>query len=111
MAFNISIGEMRQSGTLRNNNPVANLSGGVDDNYGDVITCRGKLRQQSGKKSIEQGEVVQNKVFYWTCRFQQGIVLNEDSIWVIGGQQYRITNWEKIDQINHWYEFTLNLYR
>ena len=111
MPINISIGEMRQTGTLRNNTPVANTSGGVSDSYTDVLTCRGKLRQQSGKKSIEQGQVVQNKAFYWTCRFQQGIVINEDSIWVIGGQQYRITNWEKIDQINHWYEFTLNLFQ
>jgi hypothetical protein len=111
MAFSISIGEMRSSGTFRKNTPVANTSGGFSDNYTDVLSCRGRFRQHRGNKSIEQGDVVQNKGYEWVCRFQQGIVIDVDSVWVIKGQSYRVTNWEKVDEINHWYVFTLSVFQ
>jgi len=107
----ISIGQMRQTGTLRNNSPIPNNSGGYDDSYTDVVTCRGRLRQQSGSKRLENGEIVQNKGWEWICRFQSGIALDVDSIWVIGGQIYRITNWEKVDQQPHWYKFVLSVWQ
>lgn len=109
--LSISIGEMKQKGTFRNNNPIANTSGGRDDNYIDVLTCRGRFRQQNASKSLEQGEIVQNKGFEWVCRFQSAIAINTDSIWVIDGQMYRISSWEKVDQSPHFYRFILNAFQ
>jgi hypothetical protein len=111
MPIAMSIGEMRQKGTFRNNNPVKNTSGGADDNYADVLTCRGRFQQQKASKTLEQGEIVQNKGFEWICRFQAAIAINEDSIWVIGGTTYRISSWEKVDQMPHFYRFILNAWK
>ena len=53
MPIQISIGEMKQVGTLRKNNPTNNLSGGQDDDYSDVLTCRGRFRQRSARHILE----------------------------------------------------------
>lgn len=111
MNLQISIGQMRQSGTLRKNNPLNNTSGGQSDNYSDVLTCRGKLTQRSASKTLEQGDIVQNKGFEWICRFQGAIVLDVDSAWVIGGVYYRIASWEKVDQMPHFYRFILSAFQ
>ena len=111
MPIQISIGEMRQSGTLRKNNPVNNASGGQNDNYTDVLTCRGRFRQRSANKSLEQGDIVQNKSFEWIIRYQSAVVLDVDSAWVIGGTYYRIASWEKVDQMPHFYRFILNAFQ
>lgn len=111
MALNVSIGEMKQTGILRKNNPINNASGGQDDNYTDVLTCRGRFRQRSANKSLEQGDIVQNKSFEWICRYQAAIILDVDSIWVIGGVSYRIAGWEKVDQVPHLYRFILSAFQ
>lgn len=107
----ISIGDMRQTGTLQQNHPVANASGGTQDVYVDVLTCRGRLRKQRGNKSLEQGELVMNKGYEWIVRYQAGIVVNTDTVWNIGGQVYRINDWEKIDEIPHFYRFNISLFQ
>lgn len=111
MGFTVNTGEMRSSGTFLKNIPISNDSGGQSDNFTTVLTCRGRLRQNSGKKSLEQGEIVQDKTFEWVCRFQAAIVIGADSAWNIGGQQYRISNWELVNQIPEWYRFTLTLWQ
>ena len=111
MALNVSIGEMKQVGTLRKNNPLNNTSGGQDDNYTDVLTCRGRFRQRSANKSLEQGDIVQNKTFEWICRFQTAIDLDVDTAWVIGGVYYRIYSWEKVDQVPRLYRFILSAFQ
>ena len=111
--FQIDTGEMRQVGTFQKNTAVNNTSGGQDDSYSDVCTCRGRFRQMKASKSLEQGEIVQNKGFEWVCRYQVAIAntLDADSAWVIGGQFYRISSWEKVDQKPHWFRFILNVWQ
>lgn len=111
MAFNISIGEMRQSGTLRQNTPVDDQSGGQADHYTDVLTCRGRLRKMKGNKSLEDSDVVINKGYEWVCRFQSGIVINKDTAWMIAGVFYRISDFEKVDEINHFYRFVIEQFQ
>ncbi len=105
------IGEMRKVGTFLRNNPVANSSGGQDDNYVDIATVRGQLIKQSGRKAFEQGEFVNNKNYEWYCRYSINIVVDTDTILVIDGLQYRIADYEFIDEIKHFYKFTLSLNR
>lgn len=111
MSLQVAIGEMKQVGTLRKNNPVANTTGGQYDGYTDVLTCRGRFRQRSANKSLEQGDIVQNKSFEWVVRWQGAIVIDVDSAWVIGGVYYRIASWEKVDQVPHFYRFILNTFQ
>lgn len=110
-ALSISIGDMRQKGTLRKNMPVENTSGGMNDNYTDVLTCRGRLRKMKGNKALEQGDFVANKGYEWVCRYQNAIQIDTDSIWVIAGQSYRINDWEKVDEIPHFYRFIISLFQ
>lgn len=105
----ISIGDMRQTGTLRKNTPTPNASGGQTDNFSDVLTCRGRLTKQKGNKALEQGDIVFNKGYEWICRFQSAIVIDKGSIWVIGGNTYRINDFEKVDELNHFYRFILSI--
>lgn len=107
----ISIGDMRQKGILRKNTPVSDQSGGQSDNYADVLTCRGRLRKLKGGKSLEQGDVVIGKSYEWVCRFQSGIVIDADTAWLISGQYYRISDYEKVDEINHFYRFIIDLFQ
>lgn len=109
--FSCSIGDMRQKGTLKKNTPVPDQSGGSSDNYADVLTCRGRLRKLNGKKGLEQGDVVFNKGYEWICRFQSGIVIDVDSAWKINGVFYKISDYEKVDEINHFYRFVIELFQ
>lgn len=111
MSTPISIGDMRQKGTLRKNIPLLNGSGGSSDNYVDILTCRGRLRKQKGNKALEQGDFVINKGYEWICRFQTGIVIDTDTAWEIGGQFYRINDFEKIDELNHFYRFIISVFQ
>lgn len=111
MPLSITIGDMRQSGTLRQNTPVDDQSGGQADNYADVLTCRGRLRKLKGNKSLEDADVVINKGYEWVCRFQAGIVVDKDSAWVIAGVFYRISDFEKVDEIPHFYRFILEQFQ
>lgn len=107
----ITTGDMRQSGTFQRNTPIPNTSGGTDDNYTDLLTCRGKLRQRSGSKSLEQGDFVQNKNYEWICRYQTALVIDTDTILVIRGVKYKILNFEKMDELNHFYKFTISVFQ
>ena len=107
----IGIGDMRQKGTFRQNAPIDNGSGGQSDNYTDLLTCRGRLRKLKGNKGLEDSDVVQNKGYEWVCRFQLGIVINVDTALVINGTYYRISDYEKIDELNHFYRFIIQSFQ
>lgn len=111
MSTAITIGDMRQVGTFRTNTPVANSSGGTDDNFSDLLTCRGRLRQQKGSNTLEQGDFVISKGYEWVCRFQNALVINTDTSLVIKGQAYKINSYEKIDELNHFYKFSVSLFQ
>lgn len=111
MPTTVSIGDMRQTGTLRKNTPVADQSGGSSDDYADVLTCRGRLRKLKGSKGLEDGDVVINKGYEWICRFQSAIVIDADTAWLIAGVYYRISDYEKIDELNHFYRFVIEQFQ
>lgn len=111
MSTAITIGDMRQSGILRQNTPVPDQSGGQTDNYADVLRCRGRFRHLKGNTSLEQGDVVQNRGYEWVCRFQAAVTINPATAWVIGGVYYRISDWYKIDEVNHFYRFILQSFQ
>lgn len=107
----INIGDMRQTGTFRKNTPAPNQSGGSDDHYADLLTCRGRLRKLKGGKANEDGEIVINKGYEWICRYQSAIVIDTDTCLVIGGIFYRINDYEKIEELNHFYRFLISVFQ
>jgi len=111
MSFNITIGEMRQVGTFKQNQPIDNVSGGQSDNYVTLLTCRGRLRKRSGKKISEQGELMIDQNYEWVCRYQGNLVINTDTALFIGGIMYRINDYEKVDQLNHFYRFNIAIFQ
>lgn len=103
-----SIGEMRSVVKVMQNQPTENASGGTDDNFIVMLTTRGKLTRNSGRKDIEAGNVQFDKSFKLQIRFQIGLVINKDLRMNIDGTDYMIVDWYLDEEIKHWYNFILN---
>ena len=110
MNQNPSIGEMRQIVSFLKNTPVSDGAGGFTDNYSTLLTCRGKLRPKGGSKKLENGEFVMDSGWTLECRFQSAVVIATDTIISVSGTLYRIQNVQLIDNLKHFYTFTLTSY-
>lgn len=103
------IGQLRQSGQLQTNTPVAQ-GAGFKDAYTTLLTCRGELTKMKGDRSFNSSEVNINAAWYWICRYQTAIdsVTNKKSIrWIIDGRTFTVNNYELIDHKKRYYRFTL----
>lgn len=103
------IGEMRQSVKLCINVPTAQGSGAID-NYGILLTTRGRLRRSSGGRSLTFSEIEGNSSYTLITRFQQDIEANISisSKWLIDGVFYTVDSWEKVGEIKFYYKFSLS---
>lgn len=104
-----NIGQLRQSGQLQTNTPIQQ-GAGYKDNYATLLTCRGKLTELNGSRSLNSSEVNINGDAEWIVRYQAAIanVTNKKSIrWIIDGRQFTVNNYELIDQKKRYYRFTL----
>ncbi len=103
-----SSGQMRTVAVFYSNEPVANDSGGRDDNWVQVTSTRARLRQDRGKKTNEQGQIIFNKDFQLVCRFKRDIT--PDAKWKvkIDGEDYRIINFVLYNEIKRWFIFSLS---
>lgn len=99
--------QMRFSGTLQQNVPVDDGAGGQEDNWTNVLTTRCSLEKQSGKLVDGAGKMEYNKYYILVCRFQQAIVLDVDSRWLINNEVYKVTDFEKVDFKPHYYTFNV----
>lgn len=103
------IGQLRQSGQLQTNIPVAQ-GAGFKDSFSTLLTCRGRLTELRGNRSLNSAEVNINAAWEWICRFQTAIdsVTNKKSIrWIIDGRYFTVNNYELIDHKKRYYRFTL----
>lgn len=110
MNKNPSIGEMRQVAIFLQNSPVIDGAGGQTDNFVTLLQCRGKLRPKGGMKKLENGEFVLQHGWTFECRFQNTLTINSDTILQISGVKYRISDFQLIDNLKHFYSFTLTNY-
>lgn len=104
----ISLGDMRSTAVFQSNTPVANGSGGFDDNYTTFYTCRGRLRQQNGSRRDENMELVRNRSFELVVRYTTELVIDTNTRILIGTDTYIIVNYEKVDNLPHWYQFIIS---
>lgn len=105
----ISTGDMRSSVIFQKSIPTSDGAGGQVDNYTTFYTCRGRLRQSSGRRSDEQMELVRNKTMELIVRYTTTIAdnLDETTRIIINGDTYMVQNFELVDEIPHWYKFTI----
>lgn len=110
MAVNeyISVGQMRSVVLFRQNTPVDNTSGGQDDSYADLLTTRGRLRKNRGSKNLEHGDIGFDKSYELICRAENALIINSDTICVINSEEYKINDWEIVDEIKHWIKFSIS---
>lgn len=101
------IGQMRSVATFYSNTPVPNDSGGRDDNWTVVKSVRARLRKGSGAKKDEQGQVLFNKDYQMICRFNPALAIDPKWKVVIDSEDYRIKDFELVDEIKHWFVFSL----
>jgi hypothetical protein len=96
--------------TFKSNAPVEDEAGGYTDVFSTLVVTRGRLRRQSGAKTLENGEMRFNNDFELICRYQNQLLIDPQSIVEIGGIDYRIKDYQMVDQIRHLYIFTLSLF-
>lgn len=104
------IGQMRQVVKLCLNQPTQR-GAGWQDNYGILLTTRGRLKQSSGYRNASEGEIQGDKTFELIVRYQQAIesTISISSKWLIDGVFYTIHSWEKKDQETFlYYRFLLH---
>lgn len=98
---------MRSKVTFYSNVPTANDTGGRADNWVEMVVTRGRLRNNSGRKMDEQGEIVFTDEYELICRYQDELLVDAKAKLVIDGESYRIKYKKLIDQIRHIYVFIL----
>lgn len=86
-------------------------TGGQNDVYTTLLTTRGRLRKISGGRSLDFGLIENRESYKLLCRFQSAL---EYSITAnmkvdVDNKSFTVDTWEKVDEINHLYEFVLNI--
>lgn len=84
---------MRSKVQVWQNSPVANSSGGRDDNYSLIFETRGQLRVKSSTKILEDGQKLFGQSLELVVRYQgKWGLLNTDTILLINGESYKISS-------------------
>lgn len=88
-------------------------TGGLNDSYSTLITTRGRLRKKSGGRGLNLGIISDSQGYELICRFQSTLEnsLRIDTKVDIANGRYTIDTWEKIDNRDHIYKFSLNFER
>lgn len=117
MPINLTIGQMRQVVYFLVNTPTQSATAtreavgtGKNDVYAVLLTTRGRLRKNNGNRQMLFGMVESSETYDLICRFQSALAgsLRVDMKIIIDQKTYTPAAWEKIDEINHLYKFTLN---
>lgn len=102
-----TIGQMRSKIIFYSNTPVKNDTGGLADNWSELLTTRGRLRRASGQKVNEQGEIVFSKDYELICRHQNDLQIDTKMKVQIDNENYRIKDFRLVDEIRHLFILTL----
>lgn len=99
--MDIAVGQMRSMVIFYQNFPIPDDNGGTEDNFVDVLRTRGRLRQNRGFKSIENGQMNFGEVDEVIIRYRGDLVIDSDTICDVDGVRYRIADVTVVDQIKH----------
>lgn len=104
----MAIGKMREVVDFQVNQPFA-VGAGWEDNYVNLLTTRGELRNDSGNRSLSFGEIVDTDSLTLIVRFQNNLAnnLRTDTKIIIDSITYTFSSYKLIDQRKHLYEFKI----
>jgi hypothetical protein len=105
-----TISQMRSKVTFKSNAPIQDDSGGLTDVFTTLVVTRGRLRKQSGAKTLESGELRFNSDYELICRYQNQLLIDPNAIVEIGGVDFRIKEYQIVDQIKHMFIFILSVF-
>lgn len=106
----INPADMRSNVQFQANTPSSDGSGGQIDSYATFYTCRGRFLKQSGRRSLENMELVRNQTFELVVRYTTQIVIDQSTQLIIDGSVYIIQDYEaKVDGRPHWSRFIVCL--
>lgn len=111
------IGLLRQKGVLEKNAPVAidaTTSNDKRDNWTEVVTCKGYLKEGRGSRKNDVGEIVFDSRTTYRVRHQDAIwnelnnSANKSFKWTIDGRVFTVDGWQKKDEKQVYIDFTIN---
>jgi hypothetical protein len=105
-----TISQMRSKVTFKSNAPIRDDAGDSTDVFSTLVVTRGRLRQLSGSKTLESGELRFNNDYELICRYQNQLLIDPNSIVEIGGVDFRIKEYQMVDQIKHMFIFILSVF-
>lgn len=111
MAVRWHIGELKQVVVFLQNAPTAATTGGQYDNYTTLLTTRGRLRKKSGGRRLDYGEIGNAETYELVCRFRDDleVAIRVDTRVQIGDYIYTVDTWERVDEQQRIYLFSLNV--
>lgn len=103
------IGQMKEVVVFYNNSAQTALGAGFNAGYVSFVTTRGKLKQISGRKTDDFGNITFENYYILVCRYQNALAenLTNDTVLAINGQLYGITTYQLIDERKAYYQFNL----
>jgi SPP1 family predicted phage head-tail adaptor len=87
---------------------------GMVDNWDGFLTCKARLRKNSGSRFLDAGEITESNSYTLFIRFQQGLYneivagINLFRVVLDDGRKFTISTWEKEDEQRKWIRMTLN---
>lgn len=104
---------MRSRVQMLKNVPTDATTGGAYDNYGIIVTTRGRLRRSSGNRALTFGEIINDESYELILRYQQAIEndLAINTKFLINGLVYSIDSWEKFEEINFYYRIKMSIHK
>src|SRR4029078_8106665 len=84
---------------------------GTGNSYSTLLSCRGYLKQQSGTRTLNNGDVEFDTSFTLITDFIQSLFnsIEADLKVLIDGITYTVDAWEKIDQKRFYLKFNLSV--
>lgn len=106
----MQIGKLDKVVNFYTNTPFATNSGGAVDSYSLFCTTRGKLKKQSGNKSLSFGDIALESSYNLTVRYEALLAtyLRVDNIITIDTRAFKLSSIEQDEERRMWYKLSLN---
>jgi hypothetical protein len=109
MAFKPHAGLLRHPFTFRNVVKVQNDSAGHGETYSDFYSTRGYFRQRTGSMQLDEGVYAQVRTFEAYCYWRHALEANlsNDTRLVYDSKEYKINEFERVEEDRSFYRFEL----
>lgn len=104
----MGIGEFTKTVVFKQNTPTT-LGAGKKDAYTTLLTTKGRLKKQSGSRSLGFGDIQITNSYELLVRYQSSLATNlrADVKIEIDSKTFTIQTFEKIGEKNFYYRFII----